>query len=64
MEKKSSKTRFWLILVTLNILACVYPIGLLLGSDDDATRFFAVLVLMGGFILLAVADTLSIVFAY
>jgi hypothetical protein len=34
MEKKSSKTRFWPILVTLNILACVYPIG----SDDDATR--------------------------
>ncbi len=64
MQKKSSKARFWLILVTLNILAFAYPIGLLLTSEDDAARFFAVVVLMGGSILLFVADAVSIVFAY
>ncbi len=64
MQKKSSKTRFWLILVTLNIIAFLYPIWLLLSGDDDATRLFAVLVLMGGFLLVAVADAVSVVFAY
>ncbi len=64
MQKKSSKARFWLILVTFNILAFAYPIGLLLTSEDDAARLFAVVVLMGGSILLFVADAVSIVFAY
>jgi hypothetical protein len=56
--------RFWLILLSLNILAFVYPVQLLLSSDDDATRLFAVLVLMGSFLLVAVADAVSVVFAY
>lgn len=64
MKSKTSKTRFWLILVALNILAVLYPIRLLLSGDDDATRLFAVLVLMGGFLLVAVADAVSVVFAY
>ncbi len=64
MQKKSSKARFWLILVTLNILAFAYPTGLLLTSEDDAARLFAVVVLMGGSIFLFVADAVSIVFAY
>jgi len=64
MQKKSSKARFWSILVILNILAFLYPAGLLLGSEDDATRLFAVIVLMGGFLFVAVADAISIVFAY
>ncbi len=64
MQKKISKSRFWLILLTVNILAFIYPIGLLLGSDDDGTRLMAVVVLMGGFIFLAVADAISVVFAY
>ncbi len=63
-EKKSSKTRFWLILASLNILAFIYPIGLLIGSDDDATQLFAFVVLMTGFIFVAIADAVSIVFAY
>ncbi len=64
MQKKSSKTRFWSILVILNVLAFIYPIGLLLFSEDDASRLFAVIILMGGFIFVAVADAVSIVFAY
>ena len=64
MQKKSSKTRFWLILIILNILACIYPIGLLLTGEDDAARLFAVVLLMGGSIFLFVADAVSIVFAY
>ena len=64
MQKKNSKTRFWTILVTLNILAFAYPVGLLLTSEDDAARLFAVVVMMGGFIFLFVADAVSIVFAY
>jgi hypothetical protein len=64
MKKKTSKNRFWITLVTLNILALTYPVGLILRSDDDAARMFALLVLMVGFIFLAVADTLSILFAY
>lgn len=64
MQKKRSKTRFWLILVILNLLAFAYPIGLLLTSEDDAARLVAVVVLMGGSIFLFVADAVSIVFAY
>ncbi len=64
MQKKSSKSRFWLTLLIVNILAFVYPVGLLFTSEDDGTRLFAVIVLMGGFIFLAVADAISIVFAY
>lgn len=64
MQKKNSKTPFWLILMALNILAFAYPVGLLFTSEDDATRLFAVVVLMGGFIFVAVADVVSIVFAY
>ncbi len=64
MQKKTSKTRFWLTLLTVNILALIYPIGLLLSSEDDGARLFAVLLLMGSFIFMAVADTLSVVFAY
>ncbi len=64
MQKKSSKTRFWSILVIANVLAFSYPIGLLLTSEDDASRLFAVVVLMGGSIFAFVADAVSIVFAY
>ena len=64
MQKKRSKTRFWLILVILNLLAFAYPIGLLLTSEDDAARLFAVVVLMGASIFLFVGDAVSIVFAY
>ena len=64
MQKKSSKTRFWLILAVLNILAFLYPIGLLAMSEDDAARLFAVVLMMGGSIFLFVADAVSIVFAY
>ncbi len=64
MQKKSSKTRFWLILLTLNVLAVTYPVGLLFTSEDDGTRMFAVIVLMGGFIFLAVADAISVVFTF
>ena len=64
MGTKTSKTRFWLILLTINILAFIYPVGLLLGSEDDAARLFAVVVLMGESIFLFVADAVSVVFAY
>lgn len=64
MQKKNSKARFWLILVTLNILAFAYPIGLLVTSEDDTARLFAIVVLMGGSIFLFVVDAVSIVFAY
>ncbi len=64
MKKGSPRTRFWLILVTLNIIAFAYPIVLLLRSEDDASRLFGVLVLMGAFLLVAVADAVSVVFAY
>lgn len=64
MQKRNSKTRFWLILLAVNVLAFIYPIGLLLTSEDDAARLFAVVVMMGGFLFLSVADAVSIVFAY
>ncbi len=64
MQKKSSKIRFWSILLMVNLLAFIYPIRLLLTSEDDATRLFAVFVLMGGSIFAFVGDAVSIVFAY
>ena len=62
-KTKASKDRFWMVLATLNILALLYPVGFLIRSHDDATRLFAVLVLMVGLLFLGVADTLSILFA-
>ena len=50
--------------MTLNVLALIYPVGLFIRSDDDSTRLFAVLLLMVGFIFVAVLDSVSIVFAY
>ena len=64
MQKKSSKIRFWSILLMVNLLAFIYPIRLLLTSEDDASRLFAVVVLMGGSIFAFVGDAVSIVFAY
>jgi len=64
MQKKSSKTRFWSILVVLNLLTLVYPVSLLLGCDDDTARLFAVVVLMAESMFLFVADAISFVFAY
>jgi hypothetical protein len=64
MKKKTSKTRFWLILVTVNILILFYPVRLLLGHNDSATSLFAFAVLMVGLILVMVVDTVSIVLDY
>ncbi len=64
MTNKTPKTRFWVILVTVNILALIYPLNLLLGSNDDASRLLGVMVMMVGVLLLFIADSVSIVFAY
>ncbi len=64
MTNKTPKTRFWIILVTANILALIYPLNLLLGSNDDASRLLGVMVMMVGVLLLFIADSVSIVFAY
>ena len=63
-KTKTSKNCFWTILVTLNVLALIYPVGLFIRSDDDGTRLLAVLLLMVGFVFVAVLDSLSIAFAY
>lgn len=64
MKKKTSKARFWLILVALNILAFAYPVGLLINGNDESTKLFAAILLMTGFLIAALVDTVSVLFAY
>lgn len=64
MNTKSPKARFWTVLVTVNLLTLVLPIGFLLQADSDALRLIAVLATYGTAFLLMIADTVSICCSY
>ena len=64
MKNQNSKSRFWLVLTSVNIISLLLLSSPLFQIQNDAARLCAVLVLMVGLILLAAADVVSIVFAY
>jgi len=63
MKKKTPTREFWKVLATLNLLALVYPIGLLHRAESTDETLFATFVLVGFVFVLAVVDALSIVVA-
>ena len=68
MKDESRKTRFWIVLLTVNSLTLFVPIAfliiVLLQADDDPLRLLAILATYGTVFLLFVADTLSICLRY
>ena len=64
MNHRSPKTTFWKVLVTINLMALVLPIGFLLQADSDPLRLIAVLATYGTAFLLMIADTVSICCSY
>ena len=64
MNTQSPKATFWTVLVTVNLMSLVLPIGFLLQADSDPLRLIAVLATYGTAFLLMVADTVSICCSY
>jgi hypothetical protein len=64
MKRKSTATRFWVILVTINLLVMIYPINLILRANGPDDWLEAAFVAIGSAFLLAVADTISILVAF
>ncbi|MBZ5664146.1 MAG: hypothetical protein LAO30_06030 [Acidobacteriia bacterium] len=63
MRKKGPTNHFWLVLGTLNVLVMVYPIVLVCRADRVDAQLLATFVLIVAILLLAVADTISILVA-
>jgi len=64
MKDKSARGMLWTVLVTVNLLALVLPIGFLLQADSDPLRLIAVLATYGTAFLLIIADTVTICCSY
>ncbi len=64
MTRKTKKTRFWVILATINIAALIYPVSLYVQADSNNRQFFAAMILVGAAFLLAITDTVSAIVAY
>ncbi len=64
MNIKNPKATFWTVLVTVNLMSLVLPIGLLLQADSEPLRLAAVLATYGTAFLLMIADTVSICCSY
>jgi hypothetical protein len=64
MSQKSKKTRFWMILTMINVVAMIYPVTLYFQADNSDAQFFAAIVLLGAAFLLAITDTVSAIVVY
>ncbi len=64
MKDNSRKTRFWTVLLTVNSLTLLLPIGFLLQADSDPLRLVGVLATYGAAFLLFIGDTVSICCSY
>jgi hypothetical protein len=64
MKAHKPTTRFWTVLVILNVLAIVYPLGLCLHSDSADGQLLATFALLGVGFFLAIGDTVGILLAY
>ena len=64
MAKKKSRSRFWTVLTTINLLMLAYPICLLAGADSPDGTILGVVALCGAGLLLGVADIVSVLLAY
>jgi len=64
VNTKSPKTKFWTVLVTVNLMSLVVPIGHSPQANRDPLLLIAVLATYGTAFLLMIADTVSICCSY
>ena len=64
MSRSNQETKFWTILVVVNIAAIIYPINLYTNNQGTDQQITAVLVLVGTGFVLAVVDAVSALIAY
>ncbi len=64
MKNKGHKTRFWMILATLNVVAMGYPINLVLHADSDLARIAAVFIFIAIVFGLLISDAIGVLIAY
>ena len=64
MTGEAKKTRFWLVLATINIAAMIYPVSQYVRASSDDTQLFTTIVLFGTAFLLAIADAVSAIVVY
>lgn len=64
MQKNKPTERFWTVLGTVNVLAIIYPVSLLLHADSPDAQLLAAFAFVGVGFLLAITDTISILLAY
>jgi hypothetical protein len=64
MKNKRHKTRFWMILAILNVVAMGYPINLVLHADCDLARIAAVFIFIATVFGLLISDAIGVLIAY
>ena len=64
MRQLKPKTRFLIILATVNIVVMIYPVDLYVQAHDNDAQFSAAIVLLGVAFLLAITDTVSALLAH
>lgn len=60
MKQKQPSKKFWTMLSSVNLLALIYPIKLLIRAESMDENFFAICALVGSVLLLVVVDAVSI----
>jgi hypothetical protein len=61
MKKRKPNTHLWTALATVNAIALIYPVNLLLRADGGDENLFAAFALMCVLFLLLTVDAVSIV---
>ncbi len=64
METKGHKTRFWMVLATLNVVALGYSINLVLQANSDLARVGAAFLCIAIVFLLLIGDAIGVLIAY
>jgi hypothetical protein len=61
MKRNKPNTQFWKVLAMVNVLALIYPIGLLHRAESADENLFAAFALIGVVFLLLTVDAVSMV---
>lgn len=61
MKRNKPNKQFWSVLATLNVLAMIYPINLMLRAESSDEELFAAFAVIGVAFLLLTVDAVSIV---
>ncbi len=61
MKKQKPNNQLWIALATVNVLALIYPINLLIHAESSDENLFAAFALIGVLFLLLTVDAVSIV---